>query len=202
MPIINPDWVPPVESTFDVKKPIRSEQGLILAGNPIAIAEGAPGAPRIVPDALNFRSAVYDPSGLSEVLIPAGPNDWTIEFSNIKPNATADRTLSLSFSTNGGATYGISATVSSSGNWFAGGLFGFVKGESLMLGAYAARSGLGVISAPEAEAGVLGIRTQSTDTYTPVDLIRVQWSSGLFATEDDQRIYFYQGGNRPLGGKP
>ena len=47
MPIINPDWVPPIESTFGVKKPIRSEQGLMLAGNPIAIAEGAAGAPRL-----------------------------------------------------------------------------------------------------------------------------------------------------------
>ena len=48
MPITNPDWVPPIEMTFDVKRPIRSEQGLMLAGNPIAIAGGAPGAPIIV----------------------------------------------------------------------------------------------------------------------------------------------------------
>ena len=48
MVITNPDWIPPIEMTFDVEKPIRSEQGIQLAGNPIAIAEGAAGAPRIV----------------------------------------------------------------------------------------------------------------------------------------------------------
>ena len=73
MPIINPDWVPPIESTFDVKKPIRSEQGLMLAGNPIAIAEGKPGAPRLyglaaVPD--QNRSELQVESGVSAT------NDW------------------------------------------------------------------------------------------------------------------------------
>lgn len=47
MTITNPDWVPPIESTFDTGKAIRSEQGLMLAGNPIAIALGKPGAPRL-----------------------------------------------------------------------------------------------------------------------------------------------------------
>lgn len=47
MPIVNPDWVPPIETTFDEGKPIRSEQGLMLAGNPIAMAQGKPGAPKI-----------------------------------------------------------------------------------------------------------------------------------------------------------
>lgn len=47
MPITDPDYVPPIAITFDEEKPIRSEQGLLLAGNPIAIALGKPGAPRI-----------------------------------------------------------------------------------------------------------------------------------------------------------
>jgi hypothetical protein len=47
MPIVNPDYVPPIAMTFDEEKPIRSEQGLLLAGNPIAIAQGKPGAPVI-----------------------------------------------------------------------------------------------------------------------------------------------------------
>ncbi len=50
--ITDPDWIDPEETTFDVEKPIRSEQGIMLAGNPIAIALGKPGAPRIVPGAL------------------------------------------------------------------------------------------------------------------------------------------------------
>lgn len=48
MPVItDPDWIDPIEETFDVGKPIRSEQGLIFAGNPIAMALGKPGAPRV-----------------------------------------------------------------------------------------------------------------------------------------------------------
>ena len=45
MPILDPDWIPPIEMTFDVEKPIRSEQGLQLAGNPIAALQGKPGSP-------------------------------------------------------------------------------------------------------------------------------------------------------------
>ena len=47
MPITDPDWTPPIEMTFDVEQPIRSEQGIMLAGNPIALAQGKPGSPYI-----------------------------------------------------------------------------------------------------------------------------------------------------------
>jgi len=47
MPIIDPDWTTPIEMTFDPGKSIRSDQGLMLAGNPIAMAQGKPGAPYI-----------------------------------------------------------------------------------------------------------------------------------------------------------
>jgi len=50
--ITDPDWIDPEETTFDVEKPIRSEQGVMLAGNPIAIAQGKPGAPRIRANAM------------------------------------------------------------------------------------------------------------------------------------------------------
>lgn len=52
MVIVNPDWVPPIEITFDEGKPIRSEQGLMLAGNPIAAFLGKPGAVRLLLSAL------------------------------------------------------------------------------------------------------------------------------------------------------
>lgn len=47
MPITDPDWVPMIEATFDPGKPARSEQAVAFAGNPIAIALGKPGAPRL-----------------------------------------------------------------------------------------------------------------------------------------------------------
>ena len=52
--ITDPDWIDPEETTFDVEKPIRSEQGVMLAGNPIAIALGKPGAPRNQPGSLSI----------------------------------------------------------------------------------------------------------------------------------------------------
>lgn len=48
MAFTNPAWVDPIEATFDEGKPVRSGQGLLLAGNPIAIAQGATGAPVMV----------------------------------------------------------------------------------------------------------------------------------------------------------
>lgn len=52
MPITNPSWVPPIEFTFDEGNPITSKQGLMLAGNPIAIANGGAGAPRVHAEAM------------------------------------------------------------------------------------------------------------------------------------------------------
>lgn len=45
MSLTNPDWIPPIEATFDPDKPIRSEQGIMLAGNPIAARQAKTGAP-------------------------------------------------------------------------------------------------------------------------------------------------------------
>jgi hypothetical protein len=59
MPIINPDWVPPIEATFTDEKPVRSEQGLMLAGNPIAMAMGKPGAPYIAAEWHPFNGAAH-----------------------------------------------------------------------------------------------------------------------------------------------
>ena len=55
--ITNPDYVAPDETTFDVEKPIRTEQGLMLAGNPIAIVLGKTGAPRLRIGALQRLTA-------------------------------------------------------------------------------------------------------------------------------------------------
>jgi hypothetical protein len=48
MPITDPDWTDPIEATFDPGKAIRSEQGLMLAGNTIAMALMKTGSPVIL----------------------------------------------------------------------------------------------------------------------------------------------------------
>ena len=70
--ITDPDWIDPEETTFDVEKPIRSEQGVMLAGNPIAIALGKPGAPRNLPGSLDiYLGSVFvgasNPVGLTDL---------------------------------------------------------------------------------------------------------------------------------------
>jgi hypothetical protein len=77
MPITDPDWVTPIEITFDEGKPIRAEQGLMLAGNPIAIALGKPGAPRVYGRAAG-------PRPLQAQLLPlTGLTVGAIEVSNL-----------------------------------------------------------------------------------------------------------------------
>ena len=46
------DWTTIPDSSIEPGKPIRSIDGLALRDNPIAIAEGAPGAPRLADAAL------------------------------------------------------------------------------------------------------------------------------------------------------
>ena len=111
MPIINPDWVPPVESTFDVKKPIRSEQGLMLAGNPIAIAEGKPGAPRVwgLGQGLKRIATFTDDTTISEVEFTGLPASsyFLVEVQSITC-AVAGLTsynLQVAASNDGGSTY-------------------------------------------------------------------------------------------------
>ena len=106
MTIINPPWVPPIEATFDEGKPIRSQQGLALAGNPIAMAEGASGAPRFARKVLYTNSIGAAVSGLSgyngcrvDYKYSVGPPDGntvTLQFSDDGTTWPASLTLGVS----------------------------------------------------------------------------------------------------------
>ena len=112
MTIITPDWVPPIETTFDVEKPIRAEQGLMLAGNPIAMANGASGAPRVQPQAISAPFYSFGDIASREFVI--NPNATHFEVNFVGELFTTDITLtaasyyqpSFAFSTDGGATWG------------------------------------------------------------------------------------------------
>jgi hypothetical protein len=99
--ITDPDWIDPEETTFDVGKPIRSEQGVMLAGNPIAIAMGKPGAPRNLPGSLDiYLGSVFvgasDPVGLTDL-----DDIDVIQFHTVLSSGADFRV-----SSNGGATWG------------------------------------------------------------------------------------------------
>lgn len=73
------------DGNLDPDSPIRSVDGLALRDNPIAIAEGASGAPRVAPEALEARSVgsvrchyditVYATDSGGDVSISAGGDD-------------------------------------------------------------------------------------------------------------------------------
>lgn len=97
MPIIDPDWVPPIEATFDVEKPIRSDQGLMLAGNPIAFALGKPGAPRLQVNA--HPDYVIGNSIIDRCSVPGIVGTVTGPATLIPFHFTAIKTCSLRFHT-------------------------------------------------------------------------------------------------------
>ena len=120
MVITNPDWVPPIEMTFDVEKPIRSEQGLMLAGNTIAMGLGKPGAQRIEDAALSttatstgrdWVAARLVLSGSTSLGIPMFMSHQGLTAFTFNPNDSAAGS-SLRF-TSGGV---VSATAAS-GTW-------------------------------------------------------------------------------------
>jgi len=78
MTITNPDWVPPIEITFDEGKPIRSEQGLMLAGNPIAMALLKPGAPIPPGEWVPYNAAVLHDGATGLIYDHAVTNDVAV----------------------------------------------------------------------------------------------------------------------------
>ena len=63
------DWTTIPDSSIEPGKPIRSIDGLALRDNPIAIAEGAPGAPRIEPIAAMTHQGAFGAVGIYVVAL-------------------------------------------------------------------------------------------------------------------------------------
>lgn len=98
----DPSWIQPIEMTFDEGKPIRSEQGLMLAGNPIACAFGKDNAPivfsgfhpfdsRFVGDGATGEIYNFDTDGtVSYVETPAFDDGYTymVRAENVSANST------------------------------------------------------------------------------------------------------------------
>ncbi|WP_398470722.1 hypothetical protein [Tardiphaga sp.] len=85
-------WNDLLDAVLDVGKPLTYTIARVFRDNPIAIAEGASGAPRIVPGALNFpyflatRTAVQSPSGAGSIKIQA--NTEVYDPDNLYDNVT------------------------------------------------------------------------------------------------------------------
>jgi len=112
--ITDPDWIDPEETTFDVEKPIRSEQGVMLAGNPIAIALGKPGAPQVAGKALDIdignlsgTDAVVGLEAVSKLLLMARALD------SAGPVGTASASIRYQRTSNGGSSWESAITIAS-----------------------------------------------------------------------------------------
>jgi hypothetical protein len=113
MPFTDPDWTDPIEATFDPEKAIRSEQGILLSFNPIALALAKPGAPYIVTDWHPFDGAavgdgnegvIYDfatDGGVTEIVSPDFAEGWEYAFIFDALATAGDLTVELFRATSG-----------------------------------------------------------------------------------------------------
>ena len=108
MSLINPDWIDPIESTFDEGKPIRQEQGLMFAGNVIAALAGKPGAPKVA-DKVVTGSGTTTLSGIDDFggLFLRGRGTAT----NLSGPAIAE--LSVEYSADGGSSFSAAQVIAS-----------------------------------------------------------------------------------------
>ena len=178
-----------------------------LRDNPVAIAEGAAGAPRVVGDALNLRIAAVDPRGMASVVFTdLEPASFLLEFQTIQPDSSSNRALIIAASFDNGNSFTSDRRISESNNFqLVGGAGGFLGGLSGILNNQnnVARYFTG---APR-DDGLLSFLENSALTlirfkpFQPPNAIRIGWSLGSFRDADHQKIILYQGGNRPFGGK-
>jgi hypothetical protein len=123
--ITDPDWIDPEETTFDVEKPIRSEQGIMLAGNVIAAFQGKPGAPKLQGKALDIgignlsgTTAIVGLDDVASLLLVASAN----KSENTSTFITVECRYKLT--TDGGSSWGSSQLLAT-------GSFAGVSGSSL-----------------------------------------------------------------------
>ena len=180
--------------------PITSAIMQALNENPIAISEGAASAPRIRPDALDFRLATIDPSGLANVTITdLPPANLMFEFETIQPNSGTPHSFSMSASFDNGATWPIVSSISGNHDWQStsgqrlGGLSGFVQVQNTV--AFYATGAVGSTVNTDDEIGFVPI--QHAKPFAHMNAVRFSWSPSIaFRTADNQRIRVYAGGYR------
>jgi hypothetical protein len=99
-------WTTLLNAIFLVGKPITSASGLALRDNPISIAEGAPGAPRVQGVSLGGISmgavSVVDTTAVGYT----NCDRMGLVRADLTGSVSADRILRARYSSNNGSTYG------------------------------------------------------------------------------------------------
>lgn len=100
------DWTSIPNTVLETGKPIRAVDGRALRDNPIAIAEGAPGAPKI-------KTRTFVSGAAAQTQTFTGLGDYSgIQFMLYGDNVgAATYTLQFQFSSDGGATWSTASTI-------------------------------------------------------------------------------------------
>ncbi|BAQ67200.1 hypothetical protein NHU_00028 [Rhodovulum sulfidophilum] len=99
------DWTTIPNDVIEAGKPGRAVDGRALRDNPVAIAEGAPGAPGVSPTAFIDSITVLEWSGRAhQTVLGLGGTKWLrFELYGNWPGTSED--LEIRFSTDGGVTW-------------------------------------------------------------------------------------------------
>ena len=111
------DWTNITDTAVDPDAPLTSQLAYAWRDNPIAIAEGATGAPRIVPRAMNnWYGRVQLDTTTTPVVISGLDSSTTLAVVGSFTNGISDTaTLQISGSADGGSTWGIWLNITSGG---------------------------------------------------------------------------------------
>lgn len=102
------DWTSIPNTVLETGKPIRAVDGRALRDNPIALAEQAPGAPKIV-------TRMFTSGAAAQTQTFTGLGDYGgVGFNLFARNTTGGETIRFQFSTNGGSTWSTAYSLISS----------------------------------------------------------------------------------------
>ncbi len=100
------DWTNITDTAVDPDAPLTSQLGYAWRDNPIAIAEGAVGAPRVMHNALNTYIGSMTTTGSTPIeFLNTNGSLRFLSFGSVSPGGGYDD-LQVSYSTNGGSSWG------------------------------------------------------------------------------------------------
>lgn len=121
------DYLVILDSETNPNAPLRSSLFKRMVANPVAIAEGAPGAPRIAANALaGLFLGAFTSTGTTPVAVPIDANTRILRLDGSTNNGS-NNAGQVRFSNDGGATWG------SYQSWMAAGITGGVGNVAIMI---------------------------------------------------------------------
>ena len=178
------DWTDYDPNDLLPGEPWTAALALAAFENPEAIAEGAPGAPRVWTEAFGTLLEEVDPASETVVAFTdLSFEEYTFQFVRLRQGVASD--LQFSWSADNGAAYSAwrdLTSFSASGADF-GGTFR-VQTRSL-----SAISAVGTMSAATFNTNSLfAYHIGGWGNSDPINAVRFRWSTGTFAATADQRI--------------